>query len=83
MQFDENTVFAWVPSVTSVSRQSIFAARAPFYFPTSIYTTDREASVGAHFWMDQGLSPAEVAYVKGLGDGDSLQVLDDVLTPRR
>lgn len=79
-QFDENTAFAWVPSVTSVSRQSIFAARAPFYFPASIYTTDREASAWTQFWVDQGLSRAEVAYVKGLGDDDSLRVLDDILT---
>jgi PglZ domain-containing protein len=81
-QFDENTVFAWVPSVTSVSRQSIFAARAPFYFPASIYTTEREAGAWAQFWADQGLSSAEVAYVKGLGDDDSLRVLDDVLSHR-
>lgn len=81
-QFEENTVFAWVPSVTSVSRQSIFAARAPFYFPGSIYTTDREASVWAQFWADHGLSPSQVAYVKGLGDSDSLRVLDEVLTPK-
>jgi hypothetical protein len=81
-QFDENTAFAWVPSVTSVSRQSIFAARAPFYFPGSIYTTDREASAWTQFWVDQGLSRAEVAYVKGLGDDDSLRALDDIVTHR-
>jgi hypothetical protein len=79
-QFDESTVFAWVPSVTSVSRQSIFAARAPFYFPSSIYTTSREASAWTQFWGDHGLSPAEVIYVKALGDGDSLNVLCDAVS---
>lgn len=78
--FDETTVFAWVPSVTSVSRQSIFAARAPFYFPASIYTTDREASAWRHFWTDQGLAAAEITYIKGLGGVGSLQILSDALT---
>ena len=82
-RFDENTVFAWVPSVTSVSRQAIFAARAPFYFPNSIYTTDKETSLWAQFWADQGFPPTEVAYVKGLGDDDSLRILDNVLSTGR
>ena len=81
-RFDESTVFSWVPSVTSVSRQSIFAARAPFYFPASIYTTDREASAWKQFWTDQGLPAGEIAYIKGLGDLDSLQVLSDTLNNR-
>lgn len=81
-RFDESTLFAWIPSVTSVSRQSIFAAKAPFYFPASIYTTDREASAWTQFWTDQGLAAAEIAYIKGLGDPDSLQSLNDVLTNR-
>ena len=73
-RFREGAVFAWVPTITSVSRQAIFAGKPPFYFPSSIQTTAREASLWSHFWMDQGLAEREVGYVKGLGDGP----IDDV-----
>ena len=74
LRFHEGAVFAWVPTITSVSRQAIFAGKAPLYFPSSIRTTDREASAWSQFWADQGLPKREVGYAKGLGDGP----LDDV-----
>ena len=73
-RFREGAVFAWVPTVTSVSRQAIFAGKPPLYFPSSIWTTDREPSLWIQFWTDHGLTAREVAYAKGLGDGR----LDDV-----
>ncbi len=73
LRFREDAVFAWVPTVTSVSRQAIFAGMAPLYFPSSIWTTDREPSLWTRFWNDHGLTAREVAYAKGLGDGS----LDD------
>ena len=68
--FREDAVFAWVPTVTSVSRQAIFAGTPPFYFPSSIDTTDREAAAWTRFWVDQGLTARDVAYARGLGDGN-------------
>ena len=69
LRFREGAVFAWVPTITSVSRQAIFAGKAPFYFPASIRTTDREASLWSRFWVDQGAAARAVGYAKGLGDG--------------
>ena len=68
-RFHEDVVFAWVPTITSVSRQSIFAGTPPLFFPSSILTTHREKSLWTRFWMDQGLVAKEVDYAKGLGDG--------------
>lgn len=70
----ESAVFAWVPTITSVSRQAIFAGKPPLYFPASIETTNKEASLWAQFWADHGLTTHEVGYARGLGDGS----LDDV-----
>ena len=73
-RFGEGAVFAWVPTITSVSRQAIFAGIPPFYFPSSIHTTSKEPSLWTRFWIDQGLAARQVGYAKGLGDGS----LDDV-----
>lgn len=81
-RFRENALFAWVPTVTSVSRQAIFAGRPPVLFPNSIRTTDKEPVLWAQFWTDQGLGQNEVAYAKGLGDGDLESVEELLLDPR-
>lgn len=77
--FREHAVFAWIPSITSVSRQAAFAGKPPLFFPNSIHTTDREPSLWTQFWQDQGLLPAEVVYAKGLGDG-TVEPISEVLS---
>ena len=69
LRFREGAAFAWIPTITSVSRQAIFAGTPPLHFPASILTTDREASRWTRFWADQGLTVRETGYAKGLGDG--------------
>ncbi|ROQ92175.1 BREX-3 system phosphatase PglZ [Desulfosoma caldarium] len=79
LRFREQAVFAWIPSLTSVSRQATFAGKAPIFFPNSIHTTDKEPALWAQFWADQGLTANEVVYLKGLGDG-SLEVVSEALS---
>jgi len=81
-QFGDNAVFAWIPSLTSVSRQATFAGRAPIFFPRSIGTTDREPSLWAQFWSDSGLTPNQIVYMKGLGDGGLEAVSEALSHPR-
>lgn len=69
LQFREQTLCAWIPSLTAVSRQAIFAGKPPVFFPNSLHTTERESALWTQFWADQGLAPAQIVYTKGLGDG--------------
>ncbi len=82
LRFRENAVFGWIPTITSVSRQAAFAGKPPLYFPNSIHTTDKEPALWTQFWVDQGLAQHEVAYAKGLGDGDLGDVEAIVAMPR-
>jgi len=63
----ENTVFAWVPTLTPISRQAIFAGTAPQFFPDSWHTTEKEPSHWQRFWCERGLHPANVGYLRNLG----------------
>ena len=78
----DNTVFAWIPTVTSVSRQAAFAGKPPMYFPNSIHTTDRESTLWTQFWVDQGLAQQEVVYARGLGDDTPINVVELIAHPR-
>jgi hypothetical protein len=66
----EYTVFAWVPTLTSVSRQATFAGTTPQFFPDSWQTTAKEAAHWQRFWCERGLHPANVGYLRGLGVKD-------------
>lgn len=80
LRFRESTLFAWIPTLTMVSRQACFAGRPPLYFPSSIHTTDREPSAWKRFWTDQGLSPAEVGYEKNVSDEPDLARVDALVS---
>lgn len=72
--WQEEGVFAWLPTLTAVSRQAAYAGRPPFYLGEGIYTTAREPALWNQFWIDQGLVKTEIGYMKVPGDGDPGEV---------
>lgn len=66
---EENGVFAWVPTITSVSRQAIFTGEPPLLFPQTLTTTRKEASAWKLFWENHQVSKMRVTFEKGLGLG--------------
>ena len=67
-QYDEEAVFAWIPTMTSISRQSIFAGEMPIYFPSSISHTSAEKKLWQKMWTDKGYPISEVFYKKKMAD---------------
>lgn len=65
--FEEDAVFAWVPSVTSVSRQSIFSGLEPLRFADTIGSTRKEKALWSAFWRREGYSDNNIAFEKSLG----------------
>jgi hypothetical protein len=66
-RFQESTAFAWVPTLTSVTRQSIFAGEPPLYFQDSLATTSKEKNHWLRFWEDQGVQRTNVDLVTNIG----------------
>ena len=82
LRFRESAVFAWIPTITSVSRQAAFAGKPPIYFPDSINTTNKEQSLWTQFWADQGLTGPAATYARGLGSGDIDKVHEILSHPK-
>ena len=80
LHFRERAVFSWIPTLTSVSRQAIFAGQAPMYFPNSITITAKEPRLWAKFWENNGLTAAAVGYAKALRSGPDLAKVDLLLS---
>ncbi|MCK4788687.1 MAG: BREX-3 system phosphatase PglZ, partial [Desulfobacteraceae bacterium] len=80
--FRESAVFAWIPTITAVSRQAAFAGKPPIYFPASISRTDKDESLWKQFWADHGLTGPAAAYARGIGDGDLHKVREILSHPK-
>lgn len=81
--FDEGTSFAWLPTVTSVSRQAMFSGRKPREFEDSIGHTNKEESLWKAYWQEQGVKPNEIMYQRSLRQVEQLDALATELDDRR
>ncbi|MHB8252658.1 MAG: BREX-3 system phosphatase PglZ [Acidiferrobacter sp.] len=78
--FEEGACFAWVPTLTCVSRQALFSGLKPREFADSIETTAQEPSQWSRFWQDQGLRANEVMYRKGIKRVEQLEELETAMS---
>jgi hypothetical protein len=81
LRMDEHAVFAWVPTLTSVSRQSIFAGAVPLLFADSTGTTAKEESHWRRVWEELGVPPGAIGYRRSLGSDPS--EIDEVAGQRK
>ena len=81
LHMQQDAVFAWIPTITAVSRQAAFAGVPPFGFPSSIQGTASEPSLWRRFWERENVANQQVCYVKGLGKGGLEDVEDAIAQP--
>lgn len=62
---------AMIPTLTSISRQAIFAGALPVDFGDTITTTSHEAKRWTAFWGEHGVPAADVGYAKTVGSDPS------------
>ena len=79
----ESATFAWIPTLTSVSRQAIFSGKPPIYFPSSINSTNSEEKLWKQFWQGYDVSKLDIAYKRSLGDGDAEAAMDSLIDPTK
>lgn len=77
---EEGGCFAWLPTLTSVSRQALFSGLKPREFSNSIETTSQEPSLWARFWEENGLRKPEIFFQKGLKRAQQLAEVTDAVS---
>jgi len=80
IQFIEKALFAWIPTLTSVSRQSIFSGKSPYEFESSINTTEKEEKSWFLFWENNSLEKHRIIYRKGIDTSEKIKEVEDILT---
>jgi hypothetical protein len=81
--FREYATFAWIPTLTAISRQALFAGKPPVYFGTSLNTTDKESALWEQFWSENNISRQEVFYRRSLGSQEKSDVLQILKNPEK
>ena len=74
-RLDTSAVFAWLPTLTPVSRQAVFSGQAPYAFAKTIRRTDRDAAGWESFWSGRGLPAHATDYLNVEGDPADLAAI--------
>ena len=84
LTFDESTAFAWLPTVTSVSRQALFSGLRPREFDDSIDHTNKEETLWKAYWQNEaGIAPNDVMYRRALHQVEQLDAIETEIASRR
>ncbi len=83
LQLEEDAIFAWLPTLTVVSRQALFAGRPPYFFGDTIQSTSAEPRHWRRFWQDRGLRPQQIGYQRNLkpaslGEAETLLANEEI-----
>jgi hypothetical protein len=76
LRMEEAAVFAWVPTLTCVSRQAIFAGEIPLLFADSLATTAKEESHWRRVWEEFDVPALSVGFRKSLGSPGGADIDD-------
>jgi hypothetical protein len=71
LKLAEGGAFAWIPTLTAISRQSIFAGESPLFFASSLDTTSKEEQHWRRFWENHGVHRGKITYIKQKSKEDS------------
>ncbi|MBG9466430.1 hypothetical protein ABE55_07730 [Bacillus thuringiensis] len=63
LSFNENRCYAIAPTITSISRQSLFSGKLPRYFEESLFTTNKEKKYWEQYWINKGIKPKRIDYM--------------------
>jgi len=63
---EEHFSFAWIPTMTYISRQAIFSGQIPAYFADTLFSTDNDEKHWKRFWMNRGFREDSIYYIRNI-----------------
>lgn len=75
-EIEEDGIFAWIPTLTSISRRAIFSGKNPFQLKAALQDYESEKRYWKEFWVEHGYRDDDIAFVKGLSLQESSELED-------
>lgn len=79
LEIRENRTFALAPTLTSISRQALFAGRRPDTFPETWDKTNKDTDRWQAYWVNKGIPPKRNAYLPIKSSDLSLDALREII----
>jgi hypothetical protein len=81
---DEDSIFAWIPTLTSISRRAIFSGKPPHQINESLQDYNSEVKYWENLWTNYGFKKDEIGYKKGitLSQGENIAGLADLFNKK-
>lgn len=83
LQFVEAATFAWIPTITPVSRQALFSGKMPHAFRSTIENTSKDSAGWTQWWAEHGVPQERVYYQRSIGSAADLDTLRQALDGHR
>jgi hypothetical protein len=77
-----SSLYAWVPTLTCISRQAAYSGKIPLYFDETVMRTDRDEAGWRRFWSDNGMIIDQVSFCAVGGDPGDMAAVDAAVTAR-
>ena len=78
--YETFSILAFLPTLTSISRQALLSAQLPHQFSNSWQSTHMEGKLWASFWQASGLESSEIGYVRGLGKQPNVSLNEEIIS---
>ena len=75
LQLTEAATFAWIPTITPVSRQALFSGTMPQEFGATIDSTSRDEAGWTRWWTEHGLPKDAISYQRSIRNAQDLDTL--------
>lgn len=80
--FVETLCFAWIPTMTSVSRQALFSGEIPANFSDTLLTTNNDEKQWKKFWGNIGYNYNSIAFKRNIKEFTE-EGLEDIINDNR
>lgn len=63
---EDKACFAWIPTITSVSRQALFSGEIPVNFKDTLFSTNHDEKRFKKFYVERGYRESEISYLRNI-----------------
>lgn len=77
---EESATFAWLPSITPISRQAAYSGKLPTYFADTLRETNQDEKRWRQFWSGRGFAKHQIAFKAFLGDQGAPDIIADSIS---
>lgn len=75
LEIEDKNCFAFIPTITSISRQALFSGEPPYYFKDTLFSTNYDEKHFKRFFINNGYKDSDIKFIRGVKSFSEREVL--------